>query len=52
MTKVKTRNKWDNTTPLNQTIGKVLKALALITFLSVWTPAFFYVIAEFIKFFF
>ncbi len=52
MTKVKTRNKWDNTTPLNQTIGKVLKALALITFLSVWAPAFFYVIAEFIKFFF
>ena len=48
----KTINKWDQTTPLQQTIGKVLKALALITFLSVWTPAFFFVILEFIKFWF
>tara|TARA_R110002020_G_scaffold27115_4_gene87317 strand:- start:665 stop:829 length:165 start_codon:yes stop_codon:yes gene_type:complete len=54
MTKIKTRtiNKWDNTTPLQETVGKVLKTLALITFLSVWIPAFFYVVAEFVKFFF
>ena len=33
MTKIKTRtiNKWDNTTPLQETVGKVLKTLALIT---------------------
>ena len=48
----KTINKWDVISPTQRKIGKVLKALALITFLSVWTPAFFYVIAEFIKFFF
>jgi len=52
MSKVKIKNKWDNTTSLQEIVGKVLKVLALVTFLSVWIPAFFYVVAEFVKYFF
>ena len=50
--KIKTKNKWDNVTPLQQKIGNILKITGLIIFLSVWTPAFLYVIAEIVKFFF
>ncbi len=51
MQKVRTKNKWDEITPLQAKIGNILKAAGVVVFLSVWLPAVFYVIAEFVKFF-
>ena len=47
--KIKTKNKWDNITPLQQKIGNILKIIGFLIFLSVWTPAFIYTIKEIIK---
>ena len=51
MTKVKTKNKWDETTPLQRKIGTILKTIGILVFLSVWTPAFYYAAMEIIKYF-
>ncbi len=51
MTKVKTKNRWYNTTKLTNNVEKVLKGLSAIIFFSVWIPAFVYVMLELIKFF-
>ncbi len=48
--KIKTKNKWDNVTPLQIKIGNILKIIGFLIFLSVWTPAFVYTISEMIKF--
>ncbi len=45
----KTINKWDVTTPLQQKIGKILKVLAAVTFLSVWLPAMVYITSQIFK---
>ena len=42
----KTVNKWDEITPLQQKIGDILKILAAIVFLTLWTPAFIWFLIE------
>ncbi len=42
----KTINKWDEITPLQQKIGDILKILAAIVFLTLWTPAFIWFLIE------
>lgn len=51
MGKVKTKNKRYNDIKLTNNVEKVLKGLSAIIFLSVWVPAFVYVMLELIKFF-
>jgi len=51
MQKVRTKNKWDEITPLQAKIGNILKVAAIVTFLGIWIPAMVLVINEFIKFF-
>lgn len=46
----KTINKWDNITPLQKSIGNMLKLVGTLIFLSVWIPAIVYVIKEITKF--
>jgi hypothetical protein len=46
---IKSNNKWDITSPRELLIGKILKAIAIITFLAIWTPAMVYVTGEVIK---
>ena len=48
----KTINKWDVVSPTQQKIGKILKVLAAVTFLSVWLPAMVHVVGELIKLWF
>jgi hypothetical protein len=50
MGKVKTRNRWDSTSKLTKNVEKVLKGLSVIVFLSVWVPAFVYVMLELVKY--
>jgi hypothetical protein len=45
----KTINKWDVVSPTQQKIGKILKVLAAVTFLSVWLPAMVYITSEIFK---
>tara|TARA_R110002020_G_scaffold112196_2_gene258406 strand:- start:274 stop:426 length:153 start_codon:yes stop_codon:yes gene_type:complete len=46
----KTANKWDNITPLQKSIGNMLKLVGVLIFLSVWIPAIVHVVKEIIKF--
>ncbi len=42
----KTINKWDIISPTQRKIGKILKTIALITFLSTWLPVFAYTLSQ------
>jgi len=50
MSKIKTINKWYESTKLTNNVEKVLKGLMIITFISVWIPAFVYVMSTLIKY--
>ena len=50
MGKVRTRNKWYNATKLTNNVEIILKGVLAVTFLSVWIPAFVYVMLELIKY--
>jgi hypothetical protein len=52
MAKVKTRNKWDKTSPVEKKVEKVFKIISIVIFLSIWTPAFFYIMNELVKYLF
>ena len=50
MTKVKTIEKWYESTKLTNNVIKMLKALMVIFFISIWIPAFVYVMTTLIKY--
>ena len=50
MTKVKTIEKWYESTKVTNNVIKMLKAVMIITFISVWIPAFVYVMTALIKY--
>ena len=52
MAKVKTKNKWDNTTKTQVKIEKIVKILAVSIFLTLCVPTFIYIMQQFVKFFF
>ena len=52
MQKVKTKNKWDEITPLQTKIGNIIKISAAVVFFSIWIPTMVIITQEFIKFFF
>jgi hypothetical protein len=50
MSKVKTIYKWYESTKLINYVEKALRGLLIITFISVWIPAFIYVMSALIKY--